>query len=1805
MAERLEERCLLSAVVAFGSTWKYWDRGWNPGTNWQAASFTDSTWAAGPAQLGYSYGGEATVVSYGPDPNNKYPTIYYRLAFTVSDPSVYSAGLQVQYLLDDGGVVYVNGTEVSHFNMPAGTPSYTTYASSSVDVAPIITASVSSSLLVAGTNEIAVEDHIWGPAAGDRAFNLELDALPPTVTVAATQDLASQPNGQPAVFTVSRTGPTASAVTVGYTLGGTAVNGTDYAALPGNVTIPAGASSATVTINPTSYSSPVGNKTVTLALNSGSGFALGTQASASAVIIDNNTSPKAIVPFGANWKYWDRGTDQGTAWQATSFNDASWATGPAQLGYSYGGEATVVSYGPDPNNKYPTIYYRRSFTVSDPSLYSAGLQLRYLLDDGGVVYVNGTEVSRFNMPAGTPAYATYASTSVDVAPIITVSISNSLLVAGTNEIAVEDHIWGPAAGDRAFNLELDQQPPMVTVADTQDLASQPNGQPAVFTVSRTGSTTSALTVAYTLGGTAVNGTDYAALPGSVTIPAGASSATITISPTNYSTPVGNKTVTLTLNSSSGFALGTQSSASAVIIDNNGSVRPIIPFGANWKYWDRGTDQGTAWQAASFNDASWATGPAQLGYLYGGEATVVSYGPDPNNKYPTIYYRRSFTITNPSTYSAGLQLQYLLDDGGVVYINGTEVSRFNMPAGTPSYATFASTSVDIAPIITVSISSSLLVAGTNEIAVEDHIWSAAAGDRAFNLELDGPPPPAAPALTAAAASTGQINLSWTESSSGVTGFLIERSTNGSTFTQIASVSASATSYSDTGLTVGTRYYYRVRATSATANSTYSIVASDVARGPATHIGITVPSTVAAGVPFSLTVAALDAFGNTATGYLSTVHFSVTGPSMPMANYTFTAADMGSHTFSNLVLNQTGTYTLNATDTATSISGSATFTVANLVVPRPDHVVIVVEASHGYSDIFNDAAGDPYLLGLAQQGASFTNSYGLSQAGQPNYLALFSGSTQGVTDDGTYNFTGPNLGSSLLAAGLTFAGYAESLPSVGFTGANSGAYYRYHNPWVDFSNVPASLNLPFSSFPTNYSQLPAVSFVIPNFNDDMHDGTVTAADTWLQTNLGGYITWAQTHNSLLIITWDHDSGTSANQIPTFFVGPMVRTGYYSQPINDYNVLRTVEDMYGLPHLANDASVAPITNVWTISTVVRITATQPSASEVPAGSSPGVFTVTRQGPTANPLTVHYTVGGSAIPGTDYVSLSGSVTIPAGASSATITVSPLDDGGTNEYDESVNVFLTSDPNFAIASPGSVATVFITDNDAPNGSLPVTRFAVIGDYGFDSPNEQAVSDLVHSWNPAVITTTGDNNYNVGAASTIDNNIGKYYHDYIAPYLGAWGAGASSNAFFPSLGNHDWGVFDQDQSNPGGDQPYLNYFPGLPGNRRYYDVSLGLVHLFILDSDLNEPDGTSSTSIQAAWLQARLAAATEPYKLVLFHHPPYTSGYPGNGGFTYMQWPFQAWGATAVLNGKSHDYERLLENGFPYLIDGLGGEELTPRYTTAPGSQVFYNGNFGALLVEATSASITFQFLTTTGQVIDTYTITTPPTIAARSAAPGATGVNLMAPVTVQFSEAMNPSTISTSTVFLRASGSGTNVPATVSYSGFTATLTPSAALAANTTYQVTVAGSVTDINGNALAGGASTWSFTTGTGQWVQTSVADFSAGTQSGTVVTNTSGGEVQLASGVLNGTFTSTIFDATRNATWSTVSWTASVPAGTTLTVQTRSGNTATPDSTWSQWTTVTNGAAVPDPSARYRQYRVIFTSTTAGLTPILFDITFLWA
>ena len=255
------------------------------------------------------------------------------------------------------------------------------------------------------------------------------------------------------------------------------------------------------------------------------------------------------------------------------------------------------------------------------------------------------------------------------------------------------------------------------------------------------------------------------------------------------------------------------------------------------------------------------------------------------------------------------------------------------------------------------------------------------------------------------------------------------------------------------------------------------------------------------------------------------------------------------------------------------------LAAAALPTLAHVVIVVEENRSQANIIGNQSA-PFINALAANGAMMAQSFAETHPSEPNYLALFAGDTFGLKKDICPVNGGnlPNLASELLAAGYTFGGFAEDLPAAGSTVCSAGKYARKHVPWANFSNVPSANSVPFSAFPMgNYASLPTISFVIPNNDDNMHDGSIAQGDAWLNRELSGYANWAVANNSLLIVTWDEDDNTSRNQIPTVFYGAHVQPGTYNEQISHYNVLSTLEEMYGLPKTGNAANAPAITSVW----------------------------------------------------------------------------------------------------------------------------------------------------------------------------------------------------------------------------------------------------------------------------------------------------------------------------------------------------------------------------------------------------------------------------------------------------------------------------------------------------------------------------------------------------------------------------------------------------------------------------------------------------
>ncbi|MEY2409757.1 MAG: hypothetical protein QOF48_2427, partial [Verrucomicrobiota bacterium] len=554
----------------------------------------------------------------------------------------------------------------------------------------------------------------------------------------------------------------------------------------------------------------------------------------SAVVSITVTNPPGaftniLVASNAVWKYLDTGVDQNTAWRNTAFNDSSWASGAAQLGYSSGppenDETTTLYFGPDPNNKYPTYYFRYAFALGNASSYT-NLSLWLLRDDGAVVYLNGVEVFRSaNMPAGTISYTTLAGSAPDN-DIDIASISLAPLVSGNNVVAVEIHQATVVSTDISFNFQLvgiaGAAPPVnaaPSVAITnpvngatfagpvnltlQATASDPDGsvsqvafyQNGTFIASDASSPFSIAWNGVTAGNyslTAVatdnGGVSTTSAPVNITV-TGVVNTPPTVSitaPANGTTTLAPSTVTVTANANdtdgsvtkveffrSGVLIGTDTTSpfglswtnalvgafqlSAVATDNNGATGTSAPIsitftgaapsqliatGSIWRFLDTGVNLAALpWTTVAFDDSAWGSGPAELGYGDSTdgrpEATQVGYGVD-TDKFITTYFRRKFTVGDPGAYSA-LTFRTVRDDGAVVYLNGVEQFRLNMPAGPIDNTTHASSPIsgaDEAAFYTNNAAASGLVSGVNVVAVEVHQVNGTSSDISFELELIG-------------------------------------------------------------------------------------------------------------------------------------------------------------------------------------------------------------------------------------------------------------------------------------------------------------------------------------------------------------------------------------------------------------------------------------------------------------------------------------------------------------------------------------------------------------------------------------------------------------------------------------------------------------------------------------------------------------------------------------------------------------------------------------------------------------------------------------------------------------------------------------------------------------------------------------------------------------------------------------------------------------------------------------------------------------------------------------------------------------
>lgn len=282
--------------------------------------------------------------------------------------------------------------------------------------------------------------------------------------------------------------------------------------------------------------------------------------------------------------------------------------------------------------------------------------------------------------------------------------------------------------------------------------------------------------------------------------------------------------------------------------------------------------------------------------------------------------------------------------------------------------------------------------------------------------------------------------------------------------------------------------------------------------------------------------------------------------------------------------TTTYTASAMGPGGTASMSATVTVGTSAVPPSSHVYIVVLENHSFSSVI----GSPDMPNLNRMANSFglaTNYFANVHPSMGNYFEMTAGQMVSTSDSFTATVTADNLARHLIAAGKTWKEYSEDIPSVGYTGGDTGLYVEHHNPFSYFSDVrgtPQASNLvPVTQLQADImaGTLPNFGFIVPNINDDAHSGPLSVADTWLQNNI--FQTLLNTPpfqaggDGLLVVVFDEsfttDIQNGGGQVPVVLIGPNVRNGFKGATFYQHqSLLRTVNEALGLPNFG-DANTA----------------------------------------------------------------------------------------------------------------------------------------------------------------------------------------------------------------------------------------------------------------------------------------------------------------------------------------------------------------------------------------------------------------------------------------------------------------------------------------------------------------------------------------------------------------------------------------------------------------------------------------------------------
>lgn len=1027
----------------------------------------------------------------------------------------------------------------------------------------------------------------------------------------------------------------------------------------------------------------------------------------------------------------------------------------------------------------------------------------------------------------------------------------------------------------------------------------------------------------------------------------------------------------------------------IYVQASAQTATLLPSGSTWKYLDNGSNQGTAWQSPSFNDASWLTGIAQFGYGDGDETTVVSYGPSAASKYITTYFRTSFQVSNVNSYTNYI-IRLKKDDGAIVYLNGVQVVRTNMP--TPyTYLTTAPSNLNGTSentFLNHPVAANRFINGNNVIAVEIHQYSASNDDLSFDMIIEatqtGPVCAAPSGLASSQVTATSAILNW-NNVTGATGYNIRYKVNGAA--NYTNTTSAGNSLNLTSLTANTSYVFSVQSVCASGTSSFP---ADVS-----FTTLSLPCDPPSGLNASAITASSAVLGwnSVANAASYNIRYKINGAS----NYTNSASVSNSLNLSSLAANTTYVFSVQSVCSSgtSAFPADVSFTTSALPCNTPSGIyatnLTASSAFIGWDAVPNAASyniqyritGTPAFTNISSSVNNITLT-GLQPASSYEY------SIQTVCNGNTSAF-------SPVANFITSAGSPQTDSLITYNASwkyrdagtlPSGSWKAvgYNETGWKTGNAQLGYGDGDESTVVSYGPNSSSKYITTYFRKTINISNMSAYNSVTMQVLrdDGIVLYV---NGIEIYRNNMPSGTIGNStLASGAIGGADESAWISVPVSLSSFINGNNCIAAEIH-QNSASSSDLSFNCKLAFSTGTTVTRGPYLQM---LKPDGVTIRWRTSTATASRVDY--GTTLFYGT-------SVTDPQATTEHVINLTNLNPSTTYFY--------------RIGTPSTVLegdiNYYFSTSD-PAGTVSPVRIWVTGDFGDGSNSQLEVRNsyvnYTNSSYPADLWIwLGDNAYSTGTDNEFQVNVFNVYKNQFR-----------NTPVYPSLGNHDYGNLGYQNSQVMGTNfPYFNIFTlpqngeagGVPsGTEKYYSYNYANIHFVVLDSY-----GALSTagSPMRTWLQNDLAANTQRWTIVYFHHPPYTKGSHNSDSNTEsiairqnIVPLFDTYNVDLVLCGHSHINERsyLIQNhygnantfnsshkvsnattnfiktppydGTIYAVCGTSGQDPGSVQSGWPMPCMFFANNSDncSMILDVNGDLLDAKFLTSAGNIADQFTIT-------------------------------------------------------------------------------------------------------------------------------------------------------------------------------------------------------------------------------------------